>query len=191
MNNIYKVCDIMNNNISKIIGEKISKLRKEKGISLSKLAELAKISKSTLSSIESGNANPTISTLWAIADALNVPFGELLPKEFNEVDESGITVKLIEQSEGKPKIEVYLMKLEPNSVREAKPHKKGVIEKVLVIKGKMVVGSKSSPKCLKVGEEIEFCGDVPHIYKALDEEVSAIVVLYYFPMEIVKIKSLF
>ncbi len=181
----------MNNNISKIIGEKISKLRKEKEISLSKLAEVAKISKSTLSSIESGNANPTISTLWAIADALNVSFGELLPKEFNKVDESGITVKLIEQSEGKPKIEVYLMKLKPNSVREAKPHKKGVIEKVLVIKGKMVVGPLNYPKRLKVGEEIEFCGDVSHIYKALDEEVSAIVVVIYPPMEIVKIKSLF
>jgi transcriptional regulator with XRE-family HTH domain len=177
--------------LTKIIGKTISKLRKERGISLSKLAELAKISKSTLSAIESGNTNPTISTLWAIADALNVPFGELLPKEFNEVDESGITVKLIEQSEGKPKIEVYLMKLKPNSVREAKPHKKGVIEKVLVVKGCMVVGSKSSPKLLKVGEEIEFCGDVPHIYKALDEEVSAIVVVIYPPMEIVKIKSLF
>ncbi|MFU8652454.1 helix-turn-helix domain-containing protein [Methanotorris formicicus] len=180
----------MNNNISKIIGKRISKLRKEKGISLSKLAELAKISKSTLSSIESGNANPTISTLWAIGDALNVPFGELLPKEFNEVDESGITVKLIEQSENK-KIEVYLMKLKANSVREAKPHKKGVIERVLVVKGEMIVGSKSSPKHLKVGEEIEFCGDVPHIYKALNKEVSAVVVIIYSPTEIVKIKSLF
>ena len=161
------------------VGRRISRLRKEKGFTLSRLAEIAGISKSTLSAIESGDVNPTISTLWAIADALNVPFGELLPEEFKEVDESGITVRLIERSEGEPKIEVYKMILSPKSVRIANPHQKGVIEKVLVVNGSMLAGSVSSPKLLKAGEEMEFGADVPHIYMAMDDGATAIVTIKY------------
>ncbi|CAB3287877.1 putative HTH cro/C1-type domain-containing protein [Methanocaldococcus lauensis] len=161
------------------VGRRISRLRKERGITLSGLAKVAGISKSTLSTIESGDANPTISTLWAIADALNVPFGELLPEEFKEVDESGITVRLIERSEGEPKIEVYKMILSPKSVRRANPHQKGVIEKVLVVSGSMLTGPVSSPKLLKAGEEMEFKADVPHVYMAMDEGATAIITIKY------------
>jgi len=160
------------------VGRRISRLRKERGITLSELAKIAGISKSTLSAIESGDANPTISTLWAIADALNVPFGELLPEEFKEVDESGITVRLIERS-SIPKIEVYKMILNPRSVRRANPHQKGVIEKVLVVNGSMLTGLLSSPKLLKAGEEMEFRADVPHIYLAMDEGATAIITIKY------------
>ncbi len=160
------------------VGRRISRLRKERGITLSELAKIAGISKSTLSAIESGDANPTISTLWAIADALNVPFGELLPEEFKEVDESGITVRLIERS-SIPKIEVYKMILKPRSVRRANPHQKGVIEKVFVVNGSMLTGLLSSPKLLKAGEEMEFRADVPHIYMAMDEGATAIITIKY------------
>ncbi len=120
------------------VGRRISRLRGERGITLSGLAEIAGISKSTLFAIESGESNPTISTLWAIADALNVPFEELLPEGFREVDESGIVVRLIEQSEEIPKIEVYRMTLSSNSIRKANPHQKGVIERVFCRKWQRV-----------------------------------------------------
>jgi len=167
------------NSMLTAVGRKISRLRKERGITLSKLAELAGISKSTLSAIESGVTNPTISTLWAIADALNVPFGELLPEDFKEVDESGISVRLIERSEGKPKIEVYKMVLSPKSVRRAKPHQRGVIEKIFVVDGSMLAGSITSPKLLKAGDEIEFRADVPHVYIAMDGGATAIIMIKY------------
>ncbi len=167
-----------NDSLLVAVGRRISRLRKERGITLSELAKIAGISKSTLSAIESGDANPTISTLWAIADALNVPFGELLPEEFKEVDESGITVRLIERS-SIPKIEVYKMILNPRSVRRANPHQKGVIEKILVVNGSMLVGSISSPKLLKAGEEMEFRADVSHIYMAMDEGATAIITIKY------------
>ena len=161
------------------VGRRISRLRRERGITLSGLAEIAGISKSTLFAIESGESNPTISTLWAIADALNVPFGELLPEEPGEINESGITVRLIEQSDGIPKIEVYRMTLSSNSMRKANPHQKGVIEKVFVVSGSMLTGPVSSPKLLKAGEELEFRADVPHVYVAVSEGATAIITVKY------------
>lgn len=165
--------------VSKILARNLRSLRKERGISLTGLAERAGISKSTLSSLEAGEANPTISTLWALADALGVPFGLLVSEREAEVAEAGVNVRLIEQSEGEPRIEVYLMQLEPGGKREATPHAPGVIERVFVINGRMLVGPLNSSSLLKAGEMLSFEADQPHVYIALDEPASALVTVEY------------
>ncbi len=69
----YYVFAIPNGKAPLSIGENIRRLRRARGISLGELAKEAGISKSTLSSIEAGKANTTVSTLWAISKALGVP----------------------------------------------------------------------------------------------------------------------
>lgn len=54
------------------IGEHITKLRKEKGYSTTKLAKLAGIAQSTLREIELGNTSPTWDTLRKLSNALEV-----------------------------------------------------------------------------------------------------------------------
>lgn len=54
------------------IGEHITKLRKEKGYSTTKLAKLAGIAQSTLREIELGNTSPTWDTLRKLGNALEV-----------------------------------------------------------------------------------------------------------------------
>lgn len=62
-----------------MIGERVKRLRKEKSITLSELAERANISKSYLSNIERNiNQNPSIQIIKKIADVLNVDFHLLL-----------------------------------------------------------------------------------------------------------------
>ncbi len=166
----------------KILAKNLIRLRKERGFSLTGLAERAGISKSTLSSLEAGQANPTISTLWALADALEVPFGALVAESEDvsvEVSETGVSVRLIEQSDDIPKIEVYLMRLSPGGMREAAPHSTGVAECVFILKGRMLVGPSNSPKLLRAGETISFKADQPHVYIAMDEPVSALVTVEY------------
>ncbi len=159
------------------LAENIKRLREEKGLSLTKLAEKAGISKSTLSPLEAGRTNPTISTLWAIADALDVPFGALIDSEKGmEVEEEGVSVQLIEQSEG---IEVYLMRLNAKSIRKAEPHPPGVNEHVLVVKGSVLVGSLDAPKLVSAVEKLTFRGGQPHIYVALEEPALLVVVVDY------------
>ena len=66
------------------IGEKIRSLRVAK---LMTQAELAgnQITRNMLSSIENGNAQPSLSTILYIAKALNVPVGFLLAEEGDEI----------------------------------------------------------------------------------------------------------
>lgn len=60
------------------LGEKIKKLRKEKGFTQEKLAELAKIDPKSVIAIEGGKRNPTLKTLSKIATALKVRLDDLL-----------------------------------------------------------------------------------------------------------------
>lgn len=61
-----------------MIGKKIRKFRKEKGLSQEKLARAADISLNALTKLESGFATkPTIQTVKKIANALNVSIDEL------------------------------------------------------------------------------------------------------------------
>jgi transcriptional regulator with XRE-family HTH domain len=66
----------------KNIGGTIKTLRQEKNITLPALAESAGLSKGLLSQIEnSADANPSLSTLYKIAEALDEPLSTILETE--------------------------------------------------------------------------------------------------------------
>ncbi|MBP3924250.1 helix-turn-helix transcriptional regulator [bacterium] len=64
-------------NIKKLLGAKISQIRKEKGISQMKFAEILGISTNALSLIETGNGFLTAETLEKVLENLNVEPDEL------------------------------------------------------------------------------------------------------------------
>ena len=70
---------------SEDIGRRIRALRKEKGFTLAKMAELCQCSSSLLSQIETGAVNPSFSTLKSISDALGISMASLF--------ETSITLK--------------------------------------------------------------------------------------------------
>ncbi|WP_042353823.1 helix-turn-helix domain-containing protein [Bacillus rubiinfantis] len=70
-----------------MIGERIAEIRKQKGYTLSELAEKTNISKSYLSNIERNlNKNPSLAIMTKIAKALNVDLIVLLRND--SADES-------------------------------------------------------------------------------------------------------
>lgn len=61
-----------------MIGNMISMIRKEKGITKTKLAEMTGINIGHLTHIEKGERNPSHKALYSICDALDIPYEELL-----------------------------------------------------------------------------------------------------------------
>ncbi|AHD02093.1 helix-turn-helix domain-containing protein [Leisingera methylohalidivorans] len=59
------------------LGQSIRSIRKDKGLSLTQLAQLTGASVSALSTIETGTRDARASTLYRIAKALRVPAAEL------------------------------------------------------------------------------------------------------------------
>ncbi|KSU83449.1 helix-turn-helix domain-containing protein [Fictibacillus enclensis] len=71
-----------------MIGELVKKYRKEKGLSLSALAERAGIAKSYLSSLERNiQTNPSVQLLEKLSAVLDIPVEKLL-NEKSEVNEN-------------------------------------------------------------------------------------------------------
>jgi len=64
-------------NEKKLIGQRIKELRKSKGLSQEKFAELAETSPNYLSRMERGTENPTIDMLIKLSKALEVEMREM------------------------------------------------------------------------------------------------------------------
>ncbi|MCU7786390.1 helix-turn-helix domain-containing protein [Pyrobaculum sp. 3827-6] len=157
------------------LGRRISELRERRGLSITQLAKLAGVSKSTLWDIENGKIMPTITTLWSIANALGVTFGELAPYDI-VIKDGGIEVRLIERGHGR---EVYLMKLSRGGYRRAAPHGSNPLEEVYVVDGAMVAGCVESPQFIWRGKRAVFNGGLEHIYLGVAGETVALVIMRY------------
>ena len=59
------------------IGKRVKMLREERGIPQQDLAAKCNIEKSNLSRLEAGGTNPTIYTLYKIAECLDITVSEL------------------------------------------------------------------------------------------------------------------
>jgi transcriptional regulator with XRE-family HTH domain len=62
----------------KIVGKRIRDIRKEKKISQEKLAELASLTTSYISKVETGKVNASLFSYYQIAEALNMPLSTLV-----------------------------------------------------------------------------------------------------------------
>jgi len=71
------VINVKNKALIKSLGERIRRLRNEKGISQEDLANDADIPLSQIGRIERGETNPTISSLYVIALALDIELKNL------------------------------------------------------------------------------------------------------------------
>lgn len=64
---------------SNLIENKVRYWRKKRGLTQDRLAELSGLSRVSISEIERGTADTKISTIKALAKALNVEFAEIFP----------------------------------------------------------------------------------------------------------------
>ncbi len=174
------------------VARAVHELRVQSGRSLAQLAKDAGIGKSTLHAIETAEANPGIETLWALARALDVPFGALLESppaavrvvragQGPRVDtaDASMQARLLAISGHTARVEVYALELTPSEGRDAAPHADGTIEHVLVIAGRLEAGPADSPVVLGPGDFASFAGDRAHRYRALTPQTSAVLLIEY------------
>jgi transcriptional regulator with XRE-family HTH domain len=162
------------------LARSLKRRRLERAISLSELARRAGVSKATLSSLERGNGNPSVDTVWALAQALNVPFGDLFDSPEGDViqvgrfadaqivtEEDGFRGRRLLSRQGRGGFELYVLDLEPGARRDASPHSPGVVEHAIVIEGSAEVGPAADAAALGTGDYLTFAADLPHHYHAL------------------------
>lgn len=179
--------------VNKIIGENLKQLREERGYSLSNLAEMVQVSKSMLSQIEKGETNPSVGTIWKIANGLRVSFTSLLQEEttaFKVIKRENLAGISQEDEmyriypyfpyDREKQFEMYTFELEAQSVHDSEPHVKGVEEFFIVTHGQMTMTIGSKSVILKEGDAITFKADTNHAYvNDSSETARGTIVLYY------------
>jgi transcriptional regulator with XRE-family HTH domain len=146
------------------------------------LARAAGVSKATISSVERGFGNPAVDTVWALAQALNLPFGALFETVDNDVvqvqrladapvvsQEAGFLGRQLMTLARHGQLELYVLELESGAHRSAAPHPAGVIEHIIVVSGEAEVGPEESPSMVAPGDYVRFHADRPHHYRAITE----------------------
>jgi transcriptional regulator with XRE-family HTH domain len=166
--------------LARLVGERLRAARRERGLSVGALAEAAGVGKGSLSEIENGTRNPTLSTLYSLAGALNVPLATLLAQQAGaRVASPGIEARLLDVShDGGHTVEVYRLRLQPGTAHRSVAHGPGVTEHLLVTAGRARVGRDGDEAEIGPGESATWISDAAHGYAALgDLPVESVLVI--------------
>jgi transcriptional regulator with XRE-family HTH domain len=174
------------------VARSVRELRGRSGRSLADVAAAAGIGKSTLHAIEAGEANPGIETLWALAGALGVTFGDLLDPPSPSVrvvragegprvesESSRMRAHLLATTAHQSRVEVFSLDLDPGAERGAEAHAAGTVEHVLVTHGALRVGPADATAALGPGDLATFPADVEHVYEATEPHTRAVLLIEY------------
>jgi len=167
----------MSQSVPAYLAKNIIQLRDAKGFTQSALARKAGIPRSTLTNLETGNANPSLLNLLAVANALQVNVEELLSKPrraLEHIPASDVPVQI--RANGRARIakllpdkirglHIDLMELDTETVMQGQPHLRGTKEYLSVLEGEITVVTGGIPTVVRKGDVLAFEGDQNHAYR--------------------------
>lgn len=163
--------------LSNQLGRTVHKLRRASGLSLADLSAQSGVAKSIISEIERNETNPTLTTIWRLAHALDVTIEAILQGAdegpFIEHALRGDTPSLV-SDDGLCRLAVigwlktvdwlqwYDFQAEPGGVLESEAHEHGSVESLSVISGELSVEAGEARQRVGQGETLRYRCDVPH-----------------------------
>lgn len=163
--------------LSNRLGMAVQRLRKSYGLSLSDLSSQSGVAKSIISQIEHNETNPTLSTIWRLAHALDVsiesmlqggedgPFIEHLGKGTTPtfVSDDGLCrLAVTGWLETVDWLQWYDFTAKPGGVLESAAHARGSIECLSVLDGELEVEVGGAAQSASAGETLRYRCDRPH-----------------------------
>jgi transcriptional regulator with XRE-family HTH domain len=179
------------------IGPGLQAARKAKRLTLEQLAQMSGVSRSMLSQIERGEANPTFAVLWNLTQALGIDFSALLAGS-SVLHKPAIGVMSAEQT---PEIvsgngacrlrilspmqtagesEWYALEIASGGTLASAPHQAGAVEHFTALSGTFSVRSGGEERSVMAGETARYAADVDHAIANVSDQVGhGILVLLY------------
>lgn len=182
------------------LGGRLLALRKDRQLTLDRLAAASGVSKSMLSQIERGRVNPTVATLWNLTQALGIDIGELLgtpagagPLEGPPLEhlkahatpaiasaDGRCALRILNPPRQALSFEWYEMAVEPGGALRSEPHAPGAREHLTVLEGVLVVEVPESRTELTAGETLRYAADRTHaIFNRGSAPASALLVVEF------------
>ena len=178
------------------VGVALAALRQRRGQSLDELSRQAGVSKSMLSQIERGQANPTVAVVWRLATALGVPLGELLGEEKVSAPllatVAAHATPLLTSPDGKCRLRIlgpielagrfewYQLTVQPGGTLASAAHEPGSREHLTLQSGTLEVSAGAETSRLRHGETARYAVDVAHrIHNAGKTVAQALLVVLH------------
>jgi transcriptional regulator with XRE-family HTH domain len=169
-----------------VIGERIRELRVEQELSVSELARRAGVSKSLVSQVEHNRTNPSVETVQAIAQALEVPLFSLFLEEDGPqsslvraqerlrltVPGSEAVRELLTPDLDRDMILLY-SRIGPGSKSSRRHASHAGEECVYVLRGRLTVAVHDEVSVLEPGDSFYFDARLPHLFWNDSEEEDA------------------
>ncbi len=163
--------------LSNQLGRTVAKLRRDYGLSLADLSAQSGVAKSIISQIERNETNPTLTTIWRLAHALDVSIESVLhgaeEGPFLEHTRRGATPILI-SDDGLCRLAVigwlktvdwlqwYDFQAEPGGVLGSEAHPRGSVECLSLLQGELEVEVGNVVESVRAGETLRYRCDRPH-----------------------------
>lgn len=156
---------------------RIKQLRASRKWTLEQLSSLCGVSRSMLSQIERGGANPTLGVTFRIAQAFGISLAELVdePTGASKIDvvrcdddaalfrsDELIRIRTLSPLHTEKDVEFYEILLRAKGKLESGAHFEGTTELLTVEKGHVVVTSGDGKTDLHKGDSAQYPADVPH-----------------------------
>lgn len=180
--------------INEVIGQNLQRLRGEQQLSLGQLSERTGVSKAVLSQLENGKGNPTINTLWKIAQAFHVSYSALLePPRVSVQKVAYEDLAMQSDDEGKYRIgcyyptaaernfEVFLLELEPGGCHSTTDHVEVSEEFLLVKEGVLELQVGEETFTLHPGDSLRFDSTQFHQYKNPGKKLLQAYCINFYP----------
>ena len=181
--------------LSQQVCQRVKSLRKKKGWTLEQLASLSGVSRSMLSQIERGAANPTLGVTHRIASAFGVSLGELVdspaPAAAIDVirssddshlfrDDAQCRIRTLSPLRLEKDVEFYELTLKAGGCLASAAHFERTREFLTIEKGAVQVTSGAQKCDLAKGDSAHYAADTPHQIKNIGrgEAVAFLVVIY-------------
>ena len=179
--------------ISKTTAKNIKRIRESKHLTLDAAAAATGVSRSMLSQIERGDANPTITVLWKIANGFKVSFTALTEAALEDATViRSESVQPVTEGDGryinypifpfdeKKLFEMYRIVIEPGGCLDAQPHMLGTEEYITVFQGNVKITAGGNEYELKEGDSIHFRSDTEHRYHNPGKKTAQLSMLIYY-----------
>lgn len=181
--------------INQIIAENLKRLRMERNFSLGQLAELSSVSKVMLCQVEKGETNPTINTLWKIANGLKVPYTALMEEQelaTTIVKKSEIAVQADEtgnyrifcyyKNTPQRNFELFQIELDAGQSYTSNGHSEKSQEYIMVLKGELTLTINNRTYILQTNDAISFIASTNHIYLSSGTETLNACIINFYPV---------
>ncbi len=173
----------MQNNIHTIVAHNLSQYRNNQQLSLSTVSKLTGVSKTMLNQIENGQSNPTITTLWKIANGLHIPISDLISNKNENIHciSKSDTIPIYNEHQTviiypyfpfnvDKQFEMFNMELEENVEMHSEGHHVGSEEYIIIHNGTLELDINGMTNTITKDDAIHFYSDVPHTYRNVGSE---------------------